>query len=144
MLGELEANGRFVVFDMEAGMGTLLRLQPGQADVVLAVTEPSAKSIDVARRAADLGSERAAVIVVANRVRGDSDVEAVRAGVDGHEIAVVPEEPAITRAEQEGRAPIDVGEEAPGIRALAALAERLARYGSAGGGDERTSSQQRT
>ncbi len=125
-------------------MGTLLRLQPGQADVVLAVAEPSAKSIDVARRAAELGAERAAVIVVANRVRRDADVDAVRAGVDGHEIVVVPEEPAITRAEQEGRAPIDVAEEAPGVRALAALAERLARYDSEGDGDDRTSSQQRT
>ena len=34
---------------MEAGVGTLLRLQPGQADVVLVVAEPSAKAIEVAR-----------------------------------------------------------------------------------------------
>ena len=69
-------------------MGTLLRLERGQADVVL---------------------------------------------------AVVPEDETITRAEREGRAPIDVDPGAPAVRALHGLAGRLADYSS----DSSASSQQR-
>ena len=115
-----------VVFDMEAGVGTLLRLAPGQADLVLVVAEPSAKSIEVARRAAEIAAERAAVIVVANRVRDEADLERIRAALGDHELVVVPEEPAIARADQDGTAPIDVDPDAPGVRALRDLADRLA------------------
>ena len=126
MLGELEANGRIVVFDMEAGLGTLLRMSPGQADVVLVVAEPSAKAIEVARRAAEVASGKARVVVVANRVRSPEDVEAIRAVLGEHELVEVPEEPAIMRADREGVAPIDVDEAAPGVRAVVELADRLA------------------
>ena len=126
MLGELEANGRIVVFDMEAGLGTLLRMSPGQADVVLVVAEPSAKATEVARRAAEVASGKARVVVVANRVRSPEDVEAIRAVLGEHELVEVPEEPAITRADREGVAPIDVDEAAPGVRAVVELADRLA------------------
>ena len=126
MLGELEANGRIVVFDMEAGLGTLLRMAPGQADVVLVVAEPSAKAVEVARRAAEVASGKARVIVVANRLRGAEDLEAIRTELGRHELVEVPDEPAITRADREGVAPIDVDEQAPGVRAVVELAARLA------------------
>jgi CO dehydrogenase maturation factor len=125
LLGELERDGRFVVFDMEAGMGTLLRLQPGQADVVLAVAEPTEKAIDVARRAVQIAATRAAVIVVANRVADEGDVDRIRAAFPGLELAAVPEDDAIARAEREGRAPVDVAADAPAVRALTELARRL-------------------
>ena len=107
-------------------MGTLLRLAPGQADLVLVVAEPSAKSIEVARRAAEIAAERASVVVVANRVRDEADLERIRAALGDHELVVVPEEPAIARADQDGTAPIDVDPDAPGVRALRDLADRLA------------------
>ncbi len=125
MLGELEANGRVVVFDMEAGVGTLLRLEPGQADVVLVVAEPSAKALDVARRAAEIARERARVIVLANKVRDERDLETIRAELGGYELVVVPHDGAIERAERDGLAPIDVDREGAGVGALVALAERL-------------------
>ena len=110
---------------MEAGLGTLLRLAPGQADVVLVLAEPSAKSIDVARRAAEVAAERARVIVLANRVRDEADVEAIRRVLGEHELVVIPEDGAIARADREGRAPIDVDVDAPGVRAIVSLAGRL-------------------
>ncbi len=125
MLGELEGYEGIVVCDMEAGVGTVLRLEQGYADVVLVVADPSAKSIEVARRAAAIAAERARVIVVANRVSDDTDVDAIRAGVGDHELAVVPDDPAVLRAEREGLAPIDVDAEAPAVRAVRALGERL-------------------
>ena len=113
-----------MICDLEAGVGAVVRA--GQADLVLVVAEPMAKSLDVARRAVEIAGEASEVIVVANRVRSDADVEAVRAALDGHELVVVPEEPAIARADREGVAPIDVDPGAPGVRALHALADRVA------------------
>lgn len=115
-----------MICDMEAGVGTILRMEKGDADLVLVVADPSAKSIEVARRAAEMAAERARVIVVANRVRDETDVEAIRAGVGDHELVAVPEDAVVTRAERDGLAPIDVDAEAPAVRALSELATRLA------------------
>ncbi len=113
-----------MICDLEAGVGAVVRA--GGADVVLVVSEPSAKSIEVARRAAEIAAESSRVIVVANQVRDDADLEAIRAVVGDHELVVVPEEPAIAHADRDGVAPIDVDAEAPGVRALVDLADRLA------------------
>ena len=117
--------------DLEAGIGTLLRLRPAHVDLVLVVTEPSAKSIEVARRAVAIAASRAEVLVVANRIGTDGDLIAVREALDGHAYVVVPEEPAIAQADREGLAPIDVAPDAPGVRALVALADRVAGDGDA-------------
>jgi CO dehydrogenase maturation factor len=131
LLAELEGDGRLVLCDMEAGLGTVFRLEPGQLDVLVVVAEPSVKGIDVARRAAHIGASRARVIVVANRVREQADLAAIQAALDGHEIVTVPEEPVIERADREGVAPIDLDPDAPGVRALAGLADRVAAWTSA-------------
>ena len=115
-----------VICDLEAGLGTVLRIEAEKTDLMLVVTEPTAKSVEVARRATEAAAQRADVIVVANRVRDDADAEAIRAALAGHELVIVPEEPAIERADREGRAPIDVDPGAPGVRAILDLAERLA------------------
>jgi CO dehydrogenase nickel-insertion accessory protein CooC1 len=128
LLGELEGDGRIVVFDMEAGVGTLLRMEPGQADVVLVVAQPTAKSIEVARRAVEIATDRAEVVVLANRVRDEVDLETIRAGLPEHELVVVPDDPVIEHADREGLAPIDVDPSAPGVRALRELADRLAGH----------------
>ncbi len=130
MLGELEGDGRLVLCDMEAGLGTVSRILPGQLDVVLVVAEPTAKGIDVARRAAQIGASRARVIVVANRVRDDADRAAIASVLGEHEVIAVPEEPVIVRADRDGLAPIDVDPDAPGVKALLGLAERLVAYPS--------------
>ena len=126
MLGELEAEGRIVVGDLEAGVGTLLRLQPGQADLVLVVAQPTAKAIEVARRAVEIASSRARVILIANRVRDDSDVAMIRegAGWDG-EVVVVPDDEGVARADEDGRAPVDAAPDGPALLALEELATRV-------------------
>ncbi|MDQ4072499.1 MAG: hypothetical protein M3088_06470 [Actinomycetota bacterium] len=123
MLGELESNGRFVICDLEAGIGPVVRSE--RADVVLAVTEPTVKSIEVARRAVEIAAEHAPVVVIANRVRTDEDVDAVRAVLGDQDLVVVPEEPGIAAADRDGAAPIDTAPDSVGVRAIVALAERL-------------------
>ena len=125
----MDGDGRIVVCDLEAGIGTVLRIEPGNADVILVVANPSAKSIEVARRAVEVATNRdIEVIALANRVRDDADLEAIRAGVGDRELLVVPEDPAIARADREGLAPIDVDPDGPGVRVLIGLAERLADH----------------
>jgi CO dehydrogenase maturation factor len=125
LLAELEVDGRVVICDMEAGLGTVTRIAPGQLDVVIVVAEPTAKGIDVASRAAQIGANRADVIVVANRLRDGSDLESVRAALGDRELVAVPEEPAILEADRKGLAPIDVDADAPGVQAIVRLADRL-------------------
>lgn len=110
---------------MEAGLGTVSRIRPGQLDVVLVVAEPTAKGIDIGRRAAQIAANRARVVVVANRLREPADLEAIAGTLGDHEVVPVPEEPAITRADRDGVAPIDVAPDAPGVVALIDVAARL-------------------
>jgi CO dehydrogenase nickel-insertion accessory protein CooC1 len=133
LLGELEGEGQIVVGDLEAGLGTMTRLQAGQADTVIVVAQPTAKALEVARRAIAIAAERVAqIIVIANRVRDDEDLAVIRAALgEHHELYVVPDDPAIAQADRDGLAPIDVAADAPGVRALVDLAAQLARRNSA-------------
>ena len=127
LLGELHENGEGVLIgDLEAGTGTLLRLGEDRVEVALVVAQPTAKALDIAARACRTAANRGVrVVVVANRVRDESDAALVRAAVAPHEVVVVPEDPGIARADREGRAPIDVAPDGPGVQALGELARRL-------------------
>lgn len=114
-----------VICDLEAGVGSLLRLTNGQVDVTLVIAEPSAKSIGAATRAAQIADPHGRVIVVANRVRDDSDVQLVRDALGHHEMVVIPYDPLIRRADQDGTAPIESGVDGPGLAALKSLAAKL-------------------
>jgi CO dehydrogenase maturation factor len=127
LLGQLARPGRAVVADFEAGLGTVLRLDGQPVDVVVVVVEPTAKSLEVGRRAADAVRQGGLgrVVVTANRVRDDEDVARVRAAFPGLEPRLVPDDPAIGAAERRGEAPLDAAADSPGVRALVALAEFL-------------------
>ena len=130
LLGELEGDGRYVVGDLEAGTGTILRLRPGQVDVVVIVAQPTVKAIDVAARTLRTVQHRGtAAIVVANRVTSEDDVDLIRSGLMGHEVLAVPDDDAIRRADENGSAPLDVTAASPGLRALTAVAERIMQFG---------------
>lgn len=122
-----------MVGDLEAGLGTVLRMEPGDADLVLVVAQPTAKSLDVAALALRVTAGRVPVLVVANRVCGADDVALIRAEVGpGHELVEIPDDPVIARADEQGTAPIDAQEDSPGIRALLALADRVRALQPAG------------
>jgi len=129
LLGQLESDGCIVIADMEAGAGTLTRMEAGSLDVAVLVVEPSTKSIDVARRASEIIRARriGMLLAAANRVRDDADVQFVRESLPELEIVVVPDDPRITEADREGRSPVDAAADAPAVRAVAELAQLLER-----------------
>ncbi len=121
-----------VIADFEAGVGTLTRLGEQRVDTVLVVVEATPKSIEVGLRAVELARERKLneVVIIANRVRGEDDIERIRAAFPGVEVVPVPEDPAIRDADRRGVAPIDHAPDAPAVRALVSLAEKLAPNGN--------------
>ena len=127
LLGTVEPDPVVVVADLEAGIGTLMRLSEGAVDVVLVVVEPVPKSIEVGRRAVAACTEKniGRVVIVANRVRDADDLAVIRAAFPDGEIAVVPHDLAIVEADRIGAAPLDLFPGAPSVSALIALADQL-------------------
>jgi CO dehydrogenase maturation factor len=126
MLRDLDSVDRTVLGDLEAGVGVLSRMEPGSIDVVLVVANPTAKSIEVARRAIQTPAAREGrIVIVANRVRDEDDVALIREAIGDFEMAIIPEDPMIRRADAEGIAPLDLDDAAPGVQAIMALGERL-------------------
>jgi len=121
-----------VIADFEAGVGTLTRLEEQKVDTVLVVVEATPKSIEVGQRAAQLGREKQLerVVIIANRIRNDNDLEIIRAAFPGHEVVPVPDDPAIREADRYGVAPVDHAPEAPAVRALVGVAEMLLPNGN--------------
>lgn len=128
MLGSAAFGEAVVVADLEAGIGTLTRLEEGAVDVVLVVVEPTPKSLEVGVRAAALARERSVgrLLVVGNRIDGDDDLERVRSAFPDDEVVVVPHDDAIVEADRLGVAPLDAAPDAHAVRALEELAGRLA------------------
>lgn len=116
-----------VVADFEAGVGTLTRLSEQHVDTVLIVVEPTPKSLEVGSRARALATDKSVsrVVVIANRVRDDADLQTVRAAFPDCEIVAVPDDPKIVEADRLGVAPIDLAPDAPAVVALVALANDL-------------------
>ncbi len=128
MLGSAQFPGQVVIADLEAGIGTMTRMEEKSVDGVIVVVEATPRSMQVGVRAAELARERhlGTVVVVANRVRIPADLAAIRAAFPDDEIMPVPEDEAIVRAERDGVAPLDTEPDSPAVRALVAVAERFA------------------
>ncbi len=126
MLRELEDEERTVICDLEAGVGTLTRMGREDADVVLVVANPTAKALEVARRAIEIADELGELIILANRVRDDADLEAIKQVLGDREMVIIPEDSVIAAADRDGSAPIDLDPSSPGVAAIVRLADRLA------------------
>jgi CO dehydrogenase maturation factor len=128
--GMMQASHPITIVDMEAGLEHLSRGTARHVDTLLVVLEPYYKALEIARRAAQLGTELGVsqVLAVANKIRDEADAAAVRefAATHGLTIAVeVPLDDRIRKADLAGLAPIDVPDSAA-VAAIIALAARLA------------------
>jgi CO dehydrogenase maturation factor len=132
-LGELvERSGDAydVVVDMEAGLEHLSRGTGRHVSRFLAVVEPYYRSMETARRVADLARELGITDVraVINKVRNSGDREAVSAFCARHGLSVagdVPFDDGLIDAERAGQPPIDHQPMSPSMTAINALARSL-------------------
>lgn len=129
------------ILDTEASPEHLSRGTARYADAMYAIVEPWFKSLETGRRMAvlgrDLGIER--VALVANKIRDDAELEAVRQFAAQHELpiaGVIPYDERLPEAERAGAAPLDFAPDAPAIAAIAELARTTVDGGAAapGGG----------
>jgi CO dehydrogenase maturation factor len=124
--GDLPAENRIVVADLEAGLNDLIWAHPRPEDVVVVVAEPSAKSVEVASRAArlarEMGVER--IVAVANRCRSDVDADRLATAL-GVETFAVPDDPDVAAADRSGVATFDVAPSSPAMVAVGRVADAL-------------------
>ena len=124
------------ILDTEASPEHLSRGTARYADALYAVVEPYFKSLETGRRMAvlaqDLGLEQ--VELVANKIRDDSDLAAVRefSEREGLGIAgVVPFDEQLPEAERAQQAPLDFAPDSPAVAAIARIAEEVTANGRA-------------
>ena len=124
--GDLPADDRIVVADLEAGLNDLIWAQPGPDDVVVVVAEPSAKSVEVAGRAAGLAREMGVerILAVANRCGSDADARRLATAL-GADTFAVPDDPAVAAADRRGVSTFDVAPSSPAMVAVGRLADAL-------------------
>lgn len=132
LLAEVDHRERTVVADLEPGMNDLVWAAPKPDDVVIVVTEHSAKAREVTRRmlafTRQVGVGR--TVVVANRVDSAGDTREVAPGAGGLPVIEVPEDPAVEAAGRHGHSPLDAVPYSPAVRAVQALGGRLLESGS--------------
>jgi CO dehydrogenase maturation factor len=133
-----EAAEDVCILDTEASPEHLSRGTAKYADAMLVVVEPYFKSLETGRRMAalgrDLGLDR--VALVANKMRDDAELEAVRefAVQNDLEIAgVIPYDESMPGAERAQAAPLDFAPDAPAVAAIGELAGRVVGNGRARG-----------
>ncbi len=131
-----EADGDVCILDTEASPEHLSRGTARYADAMVAIVEPYFKSLETGRRMAvlakDLGLER--VALVANKIRDERDLAAVREFAAAHDIELlghVPFDDRLPEAERAGVAPLDFAPDAPAVAAIGDLAKGLGVNGRA-------------
>ncbi len=127
LLAYADGAGELVV-DMEAGLEHLSRGTTRHVDTLFAVAEPYYRSLETARRVYELAGELGIghVRLVANKVRGGAEAEAVHAYADRHGLvlaAEVPYDEAVQQADLRGEPLLDAaGPETPAVREIERLA----------------------
>ncbi|HVM36602.1 MAG TPA: ArsA-related P-loop ATPase [Actinomycetota bacterium] len=126
IFAEIDARDRIVIADLEAGNNDLIWAYPKAGDVVLVVTEPYRKSIEVARRALNVcrDLEVGRVLIVANRVADATDGDLVRRSLPDVQVVEIPDDPVLQQADRAGKSPLDTEGDSGAIRAIRELASR--------------------
>lgn len=125
-MAQLERDYRFIVIDTEAGMEHISRGTIGKPDLLLIVSDPGARGLRTIARireiATQLGLEKEKIHVVFNQYKTGA------APVDiGEEspIAIIPEDPAVERADLAATPVSLIPEDSPARVAVLGLAEKI-------------------
>ena len=130
LISELTNIGKYTITDMEAGLEHLKRGTCRNVDLMLVVVEPYYRSLEAGSRTQALAEELAIphVLTVANKVRNQSDMEAIQTYCDKNGMTLVgrvPTDDAFIDAERGELAPIDYSTDCPGVRAIFDIADSI-------------------
>jgi CO dehydrogenase maturation factor len=122
----LERDYRFIVIDTEAGMEHISRGTIGKPDMLLIVSDPGARGLRTIARireiATQLGLEKEKIHVVFNQYKtGTAPVDIG----DESPIAIIPEDPAVEKADLAATPVSIIPEESPACIAVQVLAEKI-------------------
>ncbi len=134
VLDDLPGDGWSIVGDLPGGTRQPFLTWGRYARTFLVVVEPTPASMLTGRRLARLATAADApdVVVVANKVREPGDAERVAAGTGLPLLGAVPFDPALDRADRQGRAVLDLdpdGTTAAAVRSLVVAAAAHAARG---------------
>lgn len=133
LIAEMSGYGEHTVTDMEAGLEHLKRGTARNVDVMLIVAEPYYRSLEAGARTFLLAKELEIphIYVVANKVKDESDREAIEQFCDKHKIpiiGVIPYEDAFVEAERNCQAPVDFAPDCPGSVAIRDIAAAVRTF----------------
>jgi CO dehydrogenase maturation factor len=110
--------GTDLIADLEAGPTTPFEGYHEFADHVVVVVGPAWRSAMTARRLLPMVGDRR-MTIVGNRFRDEPDHPGMAAAIR------VPDDPALTQAEREGRSPFDACPDSPAVKTVEELADLL-------------------
>lgn len=115
---------------MEASIEHLTRGTLREVDILLIVTEPYFRALQTLGRTAPLARELGipAIYVVANKVRSESDEQAIREyarRLDLEVVASIPYDEAVQQADRDNCSLVDYSSASTARMAIETLAERL-------------------
>lgn len=131
IVDSISKNYPIVVMDAEAGLEHLSRRTTEDVDIMLIATDPTARSIETARRIVELAKQLHTNVkhsyAVANRVSESVRTGVVRSiesvGLDC--LAVVPEDPLVQEYDIAGRPLMELPGDSVAYRAIKELVERI-------------------
>ncbi|MFX0083918.1 MAG: AAA family ATPase [Candidatus Hodarchaeota archaeon] len=119
-----------IIVDFEAGIEHLGRGTAKGIDVMLVITEPSQKSLDLCKKIIDLSKKLGVINIylIANKLIDDSQREIINKQIKGWEVPlyhIVPFDPEIGKADLNGESPLDFNQDSQGIIAIKNLYLKL-------------------
>ena len=119
-----------IIVDFEAGLEHLGRGTAKGIDVMLVITEPSQKSLDLCSKIIDLSKKLGVIniFLIANKVFDDSQLEIINERVQEWEIPLyhtIPFDSEIGKADLNGISPLDFNPNSKGINSIKSLYLKL-------------------
>ncbi|MFX1277916.1 MAG: AAA family ATPase [Promethearchaeota archaeon] len=119
-----------IIVDFEAGLEHLGRGTAKGIDVMLVITEPSQKSLDLCKKIIDLSKKLGVIniFLIANKVIDDYQKEIINKRIEDWEVPLyhsIPFDSEIGKADLNGESPIDFNQESEGIQSINSLYLKL-------------------
>ncbi|MFW9973046.1 MAG: AAA family ATPase, partial [Candidatus Odinarchaeota archaeon] len=119
-----------VIVDFEAGIEHLGRGTAKGIDVMLVITEPSQKSLDLSEKIINLSKKLGVINIylIANKITDDSQIDVINQKIENWEVPLyhsIPFDTEIGKADLEGKSPLDYNSNSKAIHSIKLLYNKL-------------------